>query len=154
TLSRLSIMAGGAMFFPFNVHGRRTHITNTLFVGAPVFFTMQISVFFCPDIEDCGGGAALVVQEVAKKEFPRENPVGQHIAAPRYVDDVEIVGVSANAKYGDFRGQSKAPVVYVLYSHASRPPIAEMIFELRTAGNPLTYANTVREIVRKADPGI
>jgi macrolide transport system ATP-binding/permease protein len=29
-----------------------------------------------------------------------------------------------------------------------------MVFELRTAGNPLTYANTVREIVRKADPGV
>jgi hypothetical protein len=29
-----------------------------------------------------------------------------------------------------------------------------MVFELRTAGNPLTYTNTVREIVRKADPGV
>jgi len=29
-----------------------------------------------------------------------------------------------------------------------------MVFELRTAGNPLTYASTVREIVRKADKGV
>ena len=29
-----------------------------------------------------------------------------------------------------------------------------MVFELRTTGNPLAYANTVREIVRKADPGV
>jgi ABC-type antimicrobial peptide transport system permease subunit len=29
-----------------------------------------------------------------------------------------------------------------------------MVFELRTAGNPLIYANTVREIVRKADKGV
>src|SRR5438309_1349427 len=41
-----------------------------------------------------------------------------------------------------------------IHNHTSRPPIAEMVFELRTAGNPLIYANTVREIVRKADPGI
>jgi hypothetical protein len=97
-------------------------------------------------------------EEFAKTYFPGENPVGQHIAAPgpdaKHDDDVEIVGVSANAKYGNFRGQSKAPVVYFLYNHVSRPPITQMVFELRTAGNPLTYANTVREIVRKADPGV
>jgi len=106
------------------------------------------------DLEDRGRAAAVVDEEFAKTYFPGENPVGQHIAAPHYVEDVEIVGVCANAKYGDFRGQSKAPVVYLLYNHVSRPPIAEMVFELRTAGNPLTYASTVREIVRKADRGV
>lgn len=76
------------------------------------------------------------------------------MAAPPYVDDVEIVGVSANAKYGDLRGQSKAPTVYLLYNHVSRPPISEMVFELRTTGDPLAYTNAVRGIVRKADPGV
>jgi predicted permease len=154
TLSRLSIMAGGTMFFPFNVHGKRADITNTLLVGPAFFTTMQIPVLIGHDIEDRGRAAAVVDEEFATTYFPGENPVGQHLAAPPYVDDVEIVGVSANAKYGDFRGQSKAPVVYLLYNHVSRPPISEMVFELRTAGNPLTYTNTVREIVRKADPGV
>ena len=154
TLSRVSIMAGGTMFLPFNVHGKRTDTTNTLLVGPSFFATMQIPVLMGHDIEDRGRAAAVVDEEFAKTYFPGENPVGQHMAAPRYVDDVEIVGVSANAKYGDFRGQSKEPVVYLLYNHVSRPPISEMVFELRTAGNPLTYANTVREIVRKADPGV
>jgi len=154
TLSRLSIMAGGTMSFRFNVHGKSTDITNTLLVGPAFFATMQIPVLIGHDIEDRGRAAAVVDEEFAKTYFPGENAVGQHIAAPRYVDDVEIVGVSTNAKYGDFRGQSKAPVVYLLYNHVSRPPIAEMVFELRTAGNPLTYVNLIREIVRKADPGI
>ena len=106
------------------------------------------------DLEERGRAAAVVDEEFAKTYFPGENPVGQHMAAPPYVDDVEIVGVSANAKYGDFRGQSKAPVIYFLYNHVLRPPISGMVFELRTAGNPLAYANTVREIVRKADKGV
>ena len=154
TLSNLSIMVGGTMFLPFKVRGIRTDITNTLDIGPSFFATMQIPVLIGHDIEDRGRAAAVVDEEFAKTYFPGENPVGQHIAAPRYVDDVEIVGVSANAKYGDFRGQSKTPVVYLLYNHVSRPQIAKMVFELRTAGNPLNYANTVREIVRKADPGV
>ena len=147
-------MAGGTMFLPFSVHGKPTDMTNTLLVGPAFFTTMQIPVLMGHDIEDRGRAAAVVDEEFAKTYFAGVNPVGQHMAAPPYVDDVEIVGVSANAKYGDFRGQSKAPVVYLLYNQVSRPPISEMVFELRTVGNPLTYANTVREIVRKADPGV
>ena len=154
TLSKVSIMAGGTMFFRFNIRGKPTDITNTLLVGPSFFSTMQIPVLTGHDIEDRGRAAAVVDEEFAKTYFPGENPVGQHIAAPHYIDDAEIVGVSANAKYGNFRGQSKAPVVYLLYNHVSRPPISQMVFELRTAGNPVTYANTVREIVHKADPGI
>jgi macrolide transport system ATP-binding/permease protein len=147
-------MAGGTMFLPFKVRGKSTDITNTLDVGPSFFSTMQIPILIGHEIEDRGRAAAVVDEEFAKMYFPGENPVGQHIAAPRYVDDVEIVGVSANAKYGNFRGQSKAPVVYLLYNHVASPPIAQMVFELRTAGNPLSYTNTVREIVRKADPGV
>jgi predicted permease len=154
TLSKLSIMAGGGMVLPLRVHGEPVDITKALVVGPSFFSTMQIPILMGHDLEDRGRAAAVVDEEFAKTYFPGENPVGQHIAAPRYVDDVEIVGVSANAKYGDFRGQSKTPVVYLLYNHVSRPPIAEMVFELRTAGNPLTYASTVREIVRKADKGV
>jgi len=68
---------------------------------------MQIPILMGHDLEDRGRAAAVVDEEFAKTYFPGENPVGQHIAAPHYVEDVEIVGVSANAKYGDFRGQSK-----------------------------------------------
>jgi macrolide transport system ATP-binding/permease protein len=154
TLSKASIMGGGAMVFPLNVRGKPVDITKALVVGPSFFTTMQIPILMGHDLEDRGRAVAVVDEEFAKTYFPGENPVGQHIAAPHYVEDAEIVGVCANAKYGDFRGQSKAPVIYFLYNHVSRPPISGMVFELRTAGNPLTYANTVREIVRKADKGV
>jgi macrolide transport system ATP-binding/permease protein len=158
TLSDVSMMAGWTMSFPFKVHGKPTGSTKALYVGPSFLTTMQIPVLIGHDIGDRGRAAAVVDEEFAKRYFPGENPVGQHIAAPgpdaKHNDDVEIVGVSANAKYGNLLDQSKAPVVYFLYNRVSRPPVTQMIFELRTAGNPLIYVSTVREVVRKADPGV
>jgi macrolide transport system ATP-binding/permease protein len=160
TLSNLSIMNGGVMGFPLKVRGKPTDVTLILDVGPSFLTTMEIPILIGHDIEDRGRAAAVVDEEFAKTYFPGENPVGQHIDAlgagflKHDPDDVEIVGVSAKAKYGNFRGQYKGSVVYFLYNHISFPPLGEMVFELRTAGNPLTYVNTVREIVRKADPGV
>ena len=163
TLSNLSLMSGAAMGDLLKVRGKRTGVLLVLDVGPSFFTTMQIPILLGHDIEDRGRAAAVVDEEFAKTYFPDENPVGQHIAAPgpdaNHDEDVEIVGVSGNAKYGDLRkrqffGGGRTSVVYFLYNHVSRPPLGPMVFELRTAGNPLSYANTVREIVRKADPGV
>jgi macrolide transport system ATP-binding/permease protein len=86
-----------------------------------------------------------------------ENPIGQYLSWPaaQQPEDAEIIGVSANARYGDIRGEfSEVPTVYFLYNHTTFREIGQMVFELRTAGNPLNYVNSVREIVRKADPGV
>jgi macrolide transport system ATP-binding/permease protein len=164
TLSNLSLMSGGVIFFPLKVRGKRTDVQLVLDVGPSFFTTMGIPILLGHEIEDRGRAAAVVDEEFAKTYFPDENPVGQHIALSgpdaNHDDDAEIVGVSAKAKYGDLRKQKffggvhEPPVVYFLYTHVSRPPLGPMVFELRTAGNPLTYANTVREIVRKADAGV
>ena len=42
------------------------------------------------------------------------------------------------------------PVVFFPYDQGYPPP-AEMVFELRTAGDPLGYVSAVRDIVRRAD---
>jgi predicted permease len=163
TLSNTSLMNGGPMALPLKVRGERAGVTLVLDVGPSFFTTMRIPILLGHDIEDRGRAAAVVDEEFAKTYFPNENPLGQHIGLPgrdaNQDDDVEIVGVSATAKYGDLRkrrffGIDDPRVVYFLYNHVSRPPLAEMVFELRTVGNPLTYANTVRAIVRKADPGV
>lgn len=164
SLSNLSLMNGGVMGFPLKVSGKRTDTVFILDVGPSFFTTMGIPILLGRDIEDRGRAAAVVDEAFAKTYFPDENPIGQHITAPgadaNKDQDVEIVGVSARAKYGNLRTQaffgslSDPPVVYFLYNHVAFPPVGQVVFELRTAGNPLTYANTVREIVRKADPGV
>jgi len=62
---------------------------------------------------------------------------------------MEIVGVCKNARYGDLK-RDVPPVVYIPYKQGSWP-VNEMTYALRTAGDPLVYVNTIREIVHRAD---
>ena len=156
TLSNFPVMMGGIMWFPVKVHGKATPNVAVLDVGPSFLGTMQIPILAGHDIEDRGRAVAVVNERFAKTYFPGENPLGQHITGPvaQKDNDAEIVGISANARYGDIRGEySEMPTVYFLYNHVSFPAIGQMVFELRTAGNPLNYVNAVREIVRRADPG-
>jgi ABC-type antimicrobial peptide transport system permease subunit len=66
---------------------------------------------------------------------------------------LEVVGVAKNSRYGTVTGNFPA-TVYLPYTQKFKYPIAEMTFFLRTAGDPLAYASTVRQIVRQADARI
>jgi predicted permease len=116
---------------------------------------MQIPILAGREIDERDGPGsplvAVVSEFFAKKNFDGRNPVGRHLTAePNGTPlDVEIVGVARNAHYGPLKLQPP-PVVYVPYSQGLRPP-DEMTYALRTAGDPLRYVKTVREIVHQAD---
>jgi predicted permease len=94
---------------------------------------------------------AVVSEEFAKVTFADQNPLGRHIVLKvgKTARQMEIVGVSKNARYG---GPTDAfrPVVYFPYDQGVPEP-NQMVYELRTAGDPLVYVSSVREIVREAD---
>ncbi|HEY6344668.1 MAG TPA: ABC transporter permease [Bryobacteraceae bacterium] len=165
SLSNLPMMIGGRMGWTMEIRGKQTPVIGLLAVGPSFLKTMQIPILVGHDIEDRGRAVAVVDEEFAKTYFPNENPIGQHLnlfsgaSLPSWVrvpeGNMEIVGVSANASYGNVRPRpGSSPVVYYLYNRASFPPIVDMTFELRTTGNALTYVNAVREIVRRDDPGV
>ena len=60
---------------------------------------------------------------------------------------MEIVGVSTNARYGSLT-RDIPPVVYFPYDQGYPQP-NEMVYALRTSGDPLRYVNAVREAVRQ-----
>ncbi|MBV8844167.1 MAG: ABC transporter permease, partial [Bryobacterales bacterium] len=151
SLSNMSLMRGGRTSFSLRVRGKETPSIGLMAAGPRFLATMQIPVLAGRDIEDRGQPVAVVDERFAKTYFPGENPIGQHLNIPD--QDMEISGISGDARYGDVT-RDAGPVIYYLYSRAEWPPLGQMVFELRTAGNPLTYANAVREIVRKADPGV
>jgi ABC-type antimicrobial peptide transport system permease subunit len=62
---------------------------------------------------------------------------------------MEIVGVFKNARYADLK-RAIPPLVYIPYNQGY-PQRGEMVYALRTAGDPLACVNSVREIVRQAD---
>ncbi len=96
---------------------------------------------------------AVVSESFAKTNFGNQSPVGQHLTlGGRAPLDLEIVGVAKDARSGGLK-RSMPLVVYIPY-HLQPPsyPLNQMVYALRTSGDPLAYVNTVREIVHQADP--
>ena len=63
---------------------------------------------------------------------------------------MEIVGVSVNVRYQGLK-EPFVPVVFIPYDQGDWPPIEEMTFALRTAGDPLSFVRAVRDIVHRTD---
>jgi ABC-type lipoprotein release transport system permease subunit len=98
---------------------------------------------------------AVVNEAFAKTYFPREHAMGHQFAlGGSKKGNLTIVGVARNARYSSLK-EAIPPVVYISYLQdlLERPPIA-MIFELRTAGNPLGLAQTVRKTVSAVTPRV
>ena len=94
---------------------------------------------------------AVVNEAFARRSFGDRNPLGQHMALGQCPKcDIEIVGVSANTLYGNLKGKAP-PTVYLPFAQGGWRPVQGMVYELRTAGNPLNYVRAVRDLVQRAD---
>jgi ABC-type antimicrobial peptide transport system permease subunit len=63
---------------------------------------------------------------------------------------LQVVGLARNTRYGEIKGDYPA-TVFVPFVQATFYPAEEMTYALRTTGDPMRYANAVRELVRQAD---
>jgi macrolide transport system ATP-binding/permease protein len=156
SLSHSSLIGAGTGL-PINPPGREPdENTRILFVGPDFFKTMQIPTLLGRGIEASdrpGSRQVAVISELfAKANFGDRNPLGQHLIMQDEGRDLQIVGVSRNARYGGLK-QALPPVVYIPYDQGFPPPM-QMVYALRTAGDPLALVNTVRQIVRQADPRV
>jgi predicted permease len=97
---------------------------------------------------------AVVSEQFAKQFFPNQSPVGQRIGLgdAKNPADIEIVGIARNSRYNDLKHENP-PVVYVPFTQDVKD-LGRVAFELRTAGNPLALANTVRGIVHEANAAV
>ena len=141
---------------PIGVLGAEPNPANRIMTVGPGFFTtMQIPILAGRDFDERdrpGSPSVAVINELfAKANFPNQNPLGQRLVlnagpVPR---EMEIVGVTKDARYGSLTREIP-PVVYIPYDQGFPQP-AQMVYALRTAGDPLVLVNTVREIVHQAD---
>jgi macrolide transport system ATP-binding/permease protein len=141
---------------PISVAGVPANGTRVLFAGPAFLSTMQIPMLAGREIEEGdvpGSRAVAVVSELfAKTNFGNVNPLGRRITlGDRARLDLEIVGVSKDARSNGLK-RSIPPLVYIPY-HLQPPtyPVNQMFYALRTAGDPLFYVNTIRELVHQAD---
>ena len=127
---------------------------SVLVAGPRFLTTMQIPLLAGREIDDRdqpGSTAVAVISErLARTYFGNDNPVGRRITFQDEKRDLEIVGVSANLRYGGLKEESPMTV----FAAASQFSPDRMTYALRTAGDSLRYVRSVHEIVREADSHI
>ncbi len=160
TLSQSSIIeaarVGQAIRGPMKIGAVTIEGARVLAAGPSFLTTMQIPILTGREIDDRDlPGArpvAVIGERLARTYFGNEDPVGRHITLPDEKRDLEIVGVSANVRYGGLKNEEEnAMTVFVPVSQFSADRVT---YALRTMGDPLRYVRSVHEIVREADSRI
>jgi putative ABC transport system permease protein len=101
--------------------------------------------------DSSSGLPVIVVNETtAKKYWPRENPLGKHVAGSRDLVQREVVGVVADVKYNNLN----SPNLQELYIPFEQMPWAAMTLLVRSAGNQQTLSAAVRAKVAELDSGV
>ena len=95
---------------------------------------------------------AIVNHAFARSYFPGRNPLGQRVRVSDDAPELEIVGVVGDTKY-DSQRKAIEPLLFKPWQQESEM-IGEMRFALRTAGEPVALAETVRRVVRELDPSL
>jgi len=97
---------------------------------------------------------AVVNEAMARQFFRGENPIGRRFwfGRLRKGKPIEIVGVVGDAKYASLRAPAP-PTAYVPHTQ-SQSPLAGMIFEVRTAGDPLALVGAIRKVVAGVVRGV
>jgi predicted permease len=122
---------------------------------APKFFdTMQIPIlrgrdFDARDVEK-PTASALINETAAKKYFPNEDPIGQHVGqSPEDAAQTEIVGIIRDTKYDSVR----EPAPSTIYT-SIRPGTRSLTVMIRTAGEPAAMTETIRTALQQVDPDV
>ena len=125
--------------------------------GPGFLTTMQIPLLAGRDFNDrdhrTSPQVAVISQRFARQYFGEQNPLGRHLVLwkrDKIGRNMEVVGIARDARYGGMRAELR-PVVYIPYDQGFPEP-NDMTFALRTAGDPLSYINAIRDTVRRADP--
>jgi len=156
SLSMVPMIGAGTGATNVSLSDGRVQNSRILTVGTNFFDTMQVPILVGRGIDDrdrAGAPMVAVINEVfAKLTLGDRNPVGQRLSLAYVCPkcEIEVVGVSANPRYGNLK-RNMPPIVYLPFAQGAWGPVNEMYFELRTAGNPLGYVHAVRDIVRRAD---
>jgi len=129
---------------------------DLLMVDAEFFEAMRIPVLLGRSLEQgdlAQPNVAVVSPKFAATYFGTANPLGRQFSLGNEPHSlIEIVGVAKAAHYNSLDEKEPA-VVYLPYTQ-NLANLSELVFELRTAGPPLSAAMAVRRIVHEASPNI
>jgi predicted permease len=122
------------------------------FVSPDYFKTMMVPLLVGRDFDQrdvTSRSDVMIVNETfARHYFGAESPIGRRVGLERGNDNIEIVGVVKDSKYTALR-ESSLRMVYVPYRPG--PWANHMVIHLRTAGDPLALAPSLRQKVAELD---
>jgi putative ABC transport system permease protein len=118
------------------------------------FVTMQIPLlkgrqFSSQDTKDTPG-VIIVNEAFAQSLWPNENPLGKRFTVGFEKEQREIIGVVGNIKQTTLDAQTRS----AMYMPHLQSPSAVMTMLVRTTGEPLRIAGSVREQVRAIDKDV
>ncbi len=130
--------------------------TNTLNVEPGFLQTMQIPVVLGRGLEPgdlASPMVAVVNQKFASTYFNGESPLGRQFSFNNPGSPlIQIVGVFKGAHYNSIQ-ETEEPVAYVPYTQ-NLQGLGQLVFELRTVGDPLSAVSAVRKIVQNASKAV
>ncbi|MGC2698268.1 MAG: ABC transporter permease [Candidatus Angelobacter sp.] len=103
--------------------------------------------FFTPHDKADSPEVVIISRSLARHYFPNQDPLGRRISGDNGKTWVKIVGVVGDVKY---YGLDKE-VLDTAYIPFAQQPMGNALL-VKTAGNPLNYAQLVREAVYSVDP--
>jgi predicted permease len=150
------LLSGGGNNGRVNLPGRPwndEHRVNMNTVGDGFFDTLRIRLIAGRPLDRRDmhpAAAAAVVDELfARRYFPNENPLGRRFGLdPKDNQQYEIVGVVADSRYNNLRGDA-VPSVYTPYR-----PGGTIHFAIRTTMDATRLAEAVRQAVATVDPAV
>jgi predicted permease len=103
--------------------------------------------FFTPHDNADSPEVVIISRSFARHYFPNEDPLGKRISADNGKSWIKIVGVVGDVKY---YGLDKEAVDTAYVAFAQSPMGGTLL--VKTTGNPINYAQQVREAVYSIDP--
>lgn len=164
TASRLGLMSGTVSSggIRLDTHRAEAGAGSSIHynIVAPRFFeTMRIPVVLGRSLDGRdtpdGTKVAVVNETFARRLLPGQNPIGRRFWFGRTREEgqaVEIVGVVGDAKYASVRAPAP-PTAYLPYTQ-SHIPLTTMVFEVRTAGDPMSLVGSIARAVGEVVPGV
>jgi predicted permease len=155
----------GDIHISFSIAGRPTTPGNApsarvSLIEAGYFQTLHIPLkqgrFFLSSEQDEKAPPVVIVNEAfARRFFPGQDPIDHHIRSGLGAGDTppmrDIVGVVGDVKRASLN-EPPTPEYYIPLEQA--PVVANPVFALRVAGNPDSYANTIRATIAKLDKSV
>jgi predicted permease len=137
---------------PGLAEGESRTVRNNI-VGDDFFTVMGLPLVlgrgFGPQDTDKSQKVAVISESMAKRFFPNGSPVGKRfgINGPNSADQLEVIGVVKDAKYGNLKEQFR-PMAY--YPHSQSPDVLGNLV-VRSSGSVSAIAPQIRQVLRQVD---